>query len=340
MRLWQTTATPPKYDDMISSHGEGFINAATYIVPSSQFPDGLVVSGGRDAIIDVRQPGKGASDTPEAVLIGHASNVCVLASDLNGSSIISGSWDGCAKIWSIRTWECEATLEGHEGSVWAVLAYDRDTIITGAADKLIRIYHRSGKLLKTITGSEDVVRALCRLPKGHASGADFASAGNDGLIRLWTLDGRQIALMHGHESFIYSLAVLPSGELVSSGEDRTARIWKGLECVQTIVHPAISVWSVAVCAESGDIVTGASDRIARVFSRDSSRFAAAEVVHNFESSVKASTIPQEQVADQINKEQLPGPEFLQQKSGTKEGQVVMIKELDGSVTAHMWSTSE
>lgn len=31
--------------------------------------------------------------------------------------------------------------------------------------------------------------------------------------------------------------------------------------------------------------------------------------------------------------------FLQQKSGTKEGQVQMIREDDGSVTAHTWSSA-
>jgi len=45
------------------------------------------------------------------------------------------------------------------------------------------------------------------------------------------------------------------------------------DCVQTITHPAISVWSVAVCAQNGDIVSGASDRIVRVFSREEKRWA-------------------------------------------------------------------
>ena len=45
------------------------------------------------------------------------------------------------------------------------------------------------------------------------------------------------------------------------------------ECVQTITHPAISVWAVAVCPESGDIVSGASDRVARVFSRNPHKWA-------------------------------------------------------------------
>jgi phospholipase A-2-activating protein len=183
-----------------------------------------------------------------------------------------------------------------------------------------------------------VIRAICRVPSNHPSGAQIASASNDGVIRLWSLEGRQLGQLHGHESFIYSLTGLPSGELVSGGEDRTVRIWQGTRCIQTITHPAISVWSVAVCAENGDIVSGASDRIARVFTRDESRRATPEALEAFDGSVTASSIPQQQVGD-IKKDQLPGPEFLIQKSGTKEGQVQMIREANGSITAHQWSTA-
>jgi phospholipase A-2-activating protein len=182
------------------------------------------------------------------------------------------------------------------------------------------------------------VRALCKLPPKHWSGADFASAGNDAVIRFWTLDGRSIGALHGHENFIYTLTVLPSGELVSSSEDRTVRIWNHGQCVQVITHPAISVWSVAACKENGDIVTGSSDKITRVFSRIVDRHATPEAIHAFEESVKASAIPQQSLGS-INKTDLPGPEFLTQKSGTKEGQVQMIKEVNGNVSAHQWSTA-
>ena len=209
---------------------------------------------------------------------------------------------------------------------------------TGCADHLIRVFHPSGKLRRTIRGSTDVVRALCRLSSNHSSGAQFASAGNDSVIRLWTLQGLEVAQFHGHENFVYSLASLPTGELVSSSEDRTVRIWKDNRCIQTITHPAISVWSVAACAQNGDIVTGSSDRIVRVFTRSKDRQADAAVLHAYDESVKASAIPEQSIGN-INKHDLPGPEFLQQKSGTKEGQVQMIRESDGSVTAHQWSNA-
>lgn len=236
-------------------------------------------------------------------------------------------------------------LGGHDGvAVWSVLALDETTVLTGCADKSIRIFDlgqsTAGEVMPRSTiYTPDVVRALCKVPHGHSSGAQIASASNDGIVRLWKLNGQQVAELQGHESFVYSLASLPSGELVSAGEDRTVRIWKGSECVQTITHPAISVWAVAVNRETGDIVSGASDGVARVFTRRPDQFADQATLKEFEESVKSSSIPQQQLGG-INKEKLPGPSFLTSKSGTKEGQVQMIKEDNGSVTAHQWSMSQ
>ncbi|KAL8780156.1 MAG: hypothetical protein Q9194_001051 [Teloschistes cf. exilis] len=336
VRVWKLIGeNPPHYDCSISSHGSSFINAVAYCPPIKGFADGLIVSGGKDTVIEVREPGREPDQNAEALLLGHAHNVCALDVDPSGAYVVSGSWDSSARVWRMGRWECDALLEGHQGSVWAVLAYDRDTIITGCADQIIRVFSSTGKLLNTIKGSTDVVRALCRVPSNHPSRAEFASAGNDGIIRLWKLGGKQIAELHGHENFIYSLANLPSGELASSGEDRTVRIWSDGDCIQTITHPAISVWSVAA-SPNGDIVTGASDKKVRVFSRSQDRQAALEVIQAFEESVKSSAIPKQQVGD-VQKEKLPGPDFLQQKSGTKEGQVIMIREDNGSIGAYQWS---
>jgi hypothetical protein len=49
--------------------------------------------------------------------------------------------------------------------------------------------------------------------------------------------------------------------------------------VQTIAHPAISVWSVAVDPNTGDIASGASDKYVRVFSRNEKSWAPQEVLN-------------------------------------------------------------
>ncbi|KAI0173020.1 PFU-domain-containing protein [Hypoxylon sp. FL1284] len=345
VRAWKRTATsPPTFEPSLTTQGSEFCNSLAYIPPSSDYSDGLVVSAGTDTIIDVRRATSTPSDNAERLLIGHARNVCALAVIPGGRQIVSGSWDKTARIWSLQKWETEAILSGHEEAVWDVLPLDETTIATASADKNIRIYDLRTSVAgqvepRSTIYTTEVVRALCKVPRGHPSGADFASASNDGVIRLWKLTGQQVGELLGHESFIYALATLPSGELVSSGEDRTVRIWRGFDCVQTITHPAISVWTVSACQETGDIVSGASDGVIRIFSRSPERLASPDTLAQFDESVKSSSIPQQQVGG-INKEKLPGPDFLTTKSGTKEGQVQMIREENGSVTAHQWSMGQ
>ncbi|KAM5347218.1 hypothetical protein ACJ41O_010223 [Fusarium nematophilum] len=346
VRVWRSNqASPPEFDGSLLSRGSEYINSIAFFPPSSDRPDGLVLSGGKDTIIEVKSPKAAASDNAERLLVGHAHNVCTLDVAPNGSFVVSGGWDGQARVWTSQKWETELTLTGHESmAVWSVVVLDDHTVVTGCADKSIRVFDLRQSVAgevspKSTIHTPDVVRALCRVPQGHPSGADIVSASNDGTLRLWKLNGQQVAELHGHESFVYSLTSLPSGELVSAGEDRTVRIWRGNECVQTITHPAISVWTVAANPETGDIVTGASDSIARVFTRSADRVADKQTLKEFEESVKSSSIPQQQVGG-INKEKLPGPEFLTTKAGTKDGQVQMIKEDNGSVTAHQWSVSQ
>ena len=54
--------------------------------------------------------------------------------------------------------------------------------------------------------------------------------------------------------------------------------------IQTILHPAISVWSVAALP-NGDLLTGASDHCARVFSRDKRRLADSDVLQAYEDAI-------------------------------------------------------
>jgi WD40 repeat protein len=46
-------------------------------------------------------------------------------------------------------------------------------------------------------------------------------------VRVWTLGGDLVYTLSGHTSFVYSLSVLPNGDVISGGEDRTVRVWKG-----------------------------------------------------------------------------------------------------------------
>jgi phospholipase A-2-activating protein len=72
VRTWTPlSGPPPVFENNISSHGNGFINTVAYLPPSTEYPSGLIISGGQETIIDVRAPGKAPDDNAEALLLGH-----------------------------------------------------------------------------------------------------------------------------------------------------------------------------------------------------------------------------------------------------------------------------
>lgn len=79
-----------------------------------------------------------AEGNPMQELLGHEGAVNSLC-QVNGTELISGSWDGTAKIWDIETGKAKQTLEGHSYAT-SVLGLPNGVIITGSQDKKIRLW--------------------------------------------------------------------------------------------------------------------------------------------------------------------------------------------------------
>ena len=96
---------------------------------------------------------------------------------------------------------------------------------------------------------------------------------------------------------------------------------------------------------NGDIVTGASDGVVRIFSEVEERWASPEDLKAFDDLVASQALPAQQVGD-VKKSDLPGPEALDVPGthsfintpttqshlclGSKPGEVKMIQ--NGSIT--------
>ncbi|OMH83949.1 Phospholipase A-2-activating protein [Zancudomyces culisetae] len=267
-------------------------------------------------------------EEPKYALVGHKENVCTIAGLHGGKGVVTGSWDKTARVW--HNWECIHTLEGHEGAVWAVLELDDGTILTGSADKVIRRW-KDGNCIQKYVGHDDCVRGLMKVGGETES---FLSVSNDGAVIKWRIvDGYIEDKMVGHESFIYSMAVTSTGEIVTAGEDRTVRVWKNGENIETLIMPVTTIWSVAVMSND-DIVCGASDAMGYVFSRSKERQADVEVEEQLKKK-NAEFAVAKKTMEKLDMSKIPGVERLEYP-GTKDQQVIMVKK-EGKVEAYQWT---
>eukprot|EP01114_Cavostelium_apophysatum_P016670 TRINITY_DN4790_c0_g1_i2.p1 TRINITY_DN4790_c0_g1~~TRINITY_DN4790_c0_g1_i2.p1 ORF type:complete len:734 (+),score=122.97 TRINITY_DN4790_c0_g1_i2:70-2271(+) len=284
-----------------------------------------IASGGNDKIINIWDLKTGS---PILTLIGHEDAVVSISTAADGS-LISGSWDKTARIW--RGTECLHVLRGHEHAVWSVLGLPNGDIATASADKTIRIW-RGAQCVNVLKKHTEAVRSLCLVP-----GIGFLSCGNDGLIVLWSYDGQILQeIAESHNSFVYGINYNEkTGEWLSVSEDRTLKIWKGETCVQSIVHPG-SVW--ACCAlPNGDVLTGCSDKIARVWTRQPERMATTELLQLYEQSISSQSLPSGTLGD-IQLDKLGNIAELN-TPGQKDQQVKIIRN-EGNAEAYQWSAAE
>lgn len=250
----------------------------------------MIISGGSDSRILIHD--RERTEKPVENLIEHWNNVCCL--DTRENTIASGSWDLTARVWNVAGghYEQVSKIDKHDAAVWDVKLLPDGSLLTASADNFIRHFNPDGSLNRRFEGHTEPVRALAIL-----DGTSLFSASNDGTIRKWNLKtGEQIAVLPGHSSFIYSLAILssPDGEdyLVSCGEDYEVRIWLGElrciidgdsstnigeTCLQSILIPAVSIWSVSVLP-NGDFAVGTSQNLIHVFTTNEKRKAKVNVL--------------------------------------------------------------
>lgn len=251
---------------------------------------------------------------------------------------MSGSWDKTAIVWKISGFgdSTSTKLEGHEAAVWSVCALKSGKFVTGSADKSIIYWNSNGEKLKVLKGHKDCVRALLSLPNDS-----IISASNDATIKFWNEDGECIKELNGHTNYIYSMAFnhqLGEDVFVTGSEDSTLRMWNfDSELGRPITLPAQSVWSVA-CLKNGDIVTGSSDGVVRIFTKDPLRFADENTMSTFNAAVEIRINEANLLLGGVKVNDLEGVEALLQKG--REDQTKMIRQQDGKVICYQWSNGK
>lgn len=145
IRIWEKTAsveTLEKTQDDWGPKGKltefhtGFINSSHAFKHRTH---SYMATGDAQSIIQIWSLPLNSDSTPLHTLLGHSANICSLHSSTNGNKLISGSWDGTARIWSTQgEFNCLDVLGNHQGAVWDILhvkeSSSGDFIITGSSN--------------------------------------------------------------------------------------------------------------------------------------------------------------------------------------------------------------
>ncbi|CAG5103397.1 Similar to Plaa: Phospholipase A-2-activating protein (Rattus norvegicus) [Cotesia congregata] len=309
-----------------------FVSSVCVLNPTEKYPNSLIITGSNDHHICIYKLGE---SEPMKKVKAHADTVCNLRAGIEEGTFLSSSWDLSAKLWSLdNVEESLLTLHGHSLAIWCVIDLPNKAIVTGSADKNVIVWNREGAQVHKLEGHTDCVRDIAAIKAD-----EFLTCANDATVRHWNaLTGNNLGVYYGHDNYIYSISATFDGSLVAtSSEDKSVRIWKNGKVDQTLMIPTTSVWCVDILP-NGDIVSGSSDGIIRIFSADSSRWASPEIMKVYEAAIIDDQTKSQQALGNVKINELPTMSALAQP-GTKDGQTKMINQ-GGKAIAYSWSQSE
>ncbi len=146
----------------------------------------------------------------------------------DGLGVASGSVDRTVRWWDLGRYAERCKLQGHHGTVRAVLFSPRGTLASASEDGTIKLWDPvHDKELSTLRGHNGELWALALSPGGQT----LVSAGQDRTVRVWdAVTGAARGTLKGHKEPITALTIHPQGQdLLSASLDTTVLRWQGAQ---------------------------------------------------------------------------------------------------------------
>ncbi|HST24882.1 MAG TPA: hypothetical protein VLJ76_02740 [Gaiellaceae bacterium] len=248
-RLWRNAATP----QVVGL----FAGDSDAVTAASFSPDGRrVLTASNDGTARLWEPGqptfgvvsRESSPVLDAEYVGR-DEIAIAGSKLTMVRISSRRRIGGLSIGGGATAEAVRS----DGKLIAV-AFGRQVALVTPAMKA-RLAFRQAAAITGIAFSPD--------------GSRIATAGTDGVGRIWTVGGRLLLELKGHYRALTGIAFSPDGtHVATSSRDATAKIWDARtgRLVRTLRGHTKSVTSVAFSPDGKSVVTASEDHDARVWS--------------------------------------------------------------------------
>ena len=197
---------------------------------------------------------------------GHKNWLTSVAFSPDGKRIATGSHDKQTIIWDAGASEPLLKLTGHTEWVTCVTFASDDVLVSGSDDATVRFWNaRTGKLVLNKRAHDGGVTSLANVPAHRL----VVSAGADGVVRIWSPEGDEVANATSPLGSIHGLALSADGQHLATASDRTVHIWE----FEAILDRGVSVPRVTITGHTSPI-TGLA------FSPDGKRLATAASDYN------------------------------------------------------------
>ncbi|MFN6541016.1 MAG: hypothetical protein RM021_032375 [Nostoc sp. EkiNYC01] len=122
-----------------------------------------------------------------------------------------------------------------------------------------------GRLLRTLTGHTDLVKAVAVTPNGQ----QVISASDDKTLKVWNLaTGESLFTLKGHSYWVNAVAVTPNGQqVISASRDNTLKVWNLAtgESLFTLTGHSDWVNAVAVTPNGQQVISASFDKTLKVW---------------------------------------------------------------------------
>ncbi|EWC47369.1 hypothetical protein DRE_00337 [Drechslerella stenobrocha 248] len=141
------------------------------------------------------------------VLDDHTNEVWTTAFSHDGTRLATGSRDGTAIIYDVRTWTIIHSLKDHvQGVAYLSWSPDDNYLVTCSNDRIARLWEtKSARCVSVVRKHTEPVTCCAWAPDGKT----FATGSVDKSIILWDLNGEDLHQWQGNR--IYDIVITPDG---------------------------------------------------------------------------------------------------------------------------------
>ncbi|CAG8323039.1 unnamed protein product [Penicillium salamii] len=218
----------------------------------------------------------------------------------DADKVLTGSDDTNINVYDTKTGAQKATLQGHEGGVWA-LEYHGNTLVSGSTDRSVRVWDiERARCTQVFHGHTSTVRCLqIVMPTEIGRDANdqpeimpkeplIITGSRDSSLRVWKLPKPGdpvyyqngpladdtacpyfLRVLSGHSHSVRAIAA-HGDTLVSGSYDFTVKVWKIStgQTLHTLQGHSMKVYSVVLDHKRNRCISGAMDHMVKVWSLD------------------------------------------------------------------------